>query len=134
MIDKEEMFELVLKACPSFKHAWKEFLDDWKDEDDLPLYLALGDLSRHISSLVEARQDSELEKLFEVVECWHTEGSPYVKEAATIGLLEGLQGESNAASIEFYLLPESKKWWGKVSEFWKNGKPIGYKSAYNNPL
>jgi len=52
MIDKEEMFELVLKACPSFKPAWEEFLDEWKDEKDLPLYLALGDLSRHISSLV----------------------------------------------------------------------------------
>ena len=124
MIEKDEMLELAVKACPSFKPVWEEFLDDWKDEKDLPLYLALGDLSRHISSLVETAQDSELKELFEVVERWHIEGSPYVKEAATIGLLEGLQGQSNAASIEPYLLPESKKWWDKVNEFWENGTLI----------
>ena len=124
MIEKDEMLELAVKACPSFKPVWDEFLDDWKDEKDMPLYLALGDLSRHISSIVETAQDSELKELFEVVERWHIEGSSYVKEAATIGLLEGLQGQSNAASIESYLLPESKKCWDKVNEFWENGTLI----------
>lgn len=124
MIEKEEMLELAVKACPSFKPAWEKFLDDWKNEDDLPLYLALGELSRHISSLVETEQDSELKELFEVVEHWHIEGSSYVKEAATIGLLEGLQGQSNATSIELYLLPESKKWWDKVNELWEKGTLI----------
>lgn len=124
MIEKAEMFELALKACPSFKPAWEEFLDDWMDDKELPLYLALGGLSRHISSLVETQQVSELTELFEVVERWLIEGSPYVKEAATIGLFEGLQGQSNATSIETYLLPESKKWWSKVNEFWENGTLI----------
>lgn len=124
MIEKDEMLELAVKACPSFKPAWEEFQDNWKDEKDLPLYLALGYLSRHISLLIETAQDSELKELFEVVERWHLEGSAYVKEAATIGLLEGLQGESNAASIELYLLPESKKWWDKVNEFWESGRLI----------
>lgn len=124
MIDKEEMFDLALKACPSFKPVWEEFIDEWKDEKDLPLYLALGDLSRHISTLVETKQDYELKELFAVIEGWHIEGSPYVQEAATIGLLEGLQGESNARSIELYLLPESKKWWDKVNQFWENGRII----------
>ncbi|MBK1888367.1 hypothetical protein [Marinobacter sp. DY40_1A1] len=124
MIDKHEMFELALKACPSFEPAWKEFIAEWDGEKDLPLYLALGDLSRHISKLVEEKQDSELDALFAVIERWHTEGSPYVREAATIGLLEGLQGESNARSIELYLLPESKIWWDRVNEFWENGKLI----------
>ena len=124
MIEKDEMLELAVKACPSFKPAWEEFLDDWKDEKDLPLYLALGDLSRHISSIIETAQNSELKELFEVVERWHIEGSSYVKEAATIGLLEGLQGQSNATSIEPYLLPESKKCWDKVNEFWENGTLI----------
>ncbi|MEL1217510.1 hypothetical protein TVA88_00025 [Aeromonas hydrophila] len=109
MIEKDEMLELAVKACPSFKPAWVEFLDVWQDEKDLPIYLALGDLSRHISSLVETAQDSEIKELFEVVERWHIEGSSYVKKAATIGLLEGLQGQSNVTSIEPYLLPESKK-------------------------
>jgi len=129
MIEKDEMLELAVKACPSFKPAWAEFLDDWQDEKDLPIYLALGDLSRHISSLVETAQDSEIKELFEVVERWHIEGSSYVKKAATIGLLEGLQGQSNVTSIEPYLLPESKKWWDKVNQFWGNGTLIDEQSA-----
>jgi hypothetical protein len=124
MIDKDEMFEFILKASPSFTSAWEEFLEEWSDEKELPLYLALGDLSRHINALVSSQQSSELKEIFAVVERWHIEGSDYVKEAATIGLLEGLQGESNAAQIEAYLLPESKLWWQKINEFWENGKLI----------
>lgn len=119
MIGKEEMFGLALEVCPSFSPVWEKFLNEWSGEKELPLYLALGDLSRHISSLVDTKQDSELKELFLVVELWHIEGSPYVKEAVTIGLLEALQGESNASSIETYLLPESKKWWAEVNNFWE---------------
>jgi len=124
MIDKDEMFPPILKASPSFTPLWEEFLEEWKDENDLPLYLVLGELSRHIASLVEARKVDELKEIFLIVEHWHIEGSAYVKEAATVGLLEELQGENNAVSIEAYLLTESKRWWLKVNEFWDSGKLI----------
>lgn len=59
-----------------------------------------------------------------MVELWHREGDHYVKEAATIGLLEGIQNNATHAAtdpvnFEAWLLPESKEWWDKLNQFWK---------------
>jgi len=123
------MIAPILDASPNFAPVWEEFLDEWEGDNDLPLYLVLGDLARYISSLINAKSDNELKKIFSVVEKWHLEGDAYVKEAVTVGLLEGLQntnvvGEGIPEKIESYLLPESKKWWVKVNEFWETGKLI----------
>ena len=45
MIGKEQMMELLLDACPSFRPRWEAFLEEWQETDDLPLYLALGDFA-----------------------------------------------------------------------------------------
>jgi hypothetical protein len=77
-----------------------------------------------------AAPDTEgLVRAFAVVERWHLEGDAYVREAATIGLLEDLQNDSLHAEtvpkqFEVFLLPESRKWWDKVEEFWRTGKII----------
>jgi hypothetical protein len=129
MIVREEMFQPILEVSDGFRPIWNEFLEEWKDDDELPQYLALGDLARYISSLISESKDEEIKKIFAVIERWHLEGDLYVKEAATVGILEDLQntnlvGEGVPEKIEFYLLPESKKWWLKVYEFWEKGKII----------
>ena len=129
MIYKEEMIKPILKAAPNFTLIWEKFLEEWAEEDDPPLYLVLGDLARYIGSLIIAGQDNELKNIFSVVEQWHLEGDTYVKEAATVGLLEDLQntnvvGKGTPEKIESYLLPESKRWWLKVNGFWESGKLI----------
>ena len=53
----------------------------------------------------------------------HLEGDQYVREAATIGLLEGIQnvwGNQNTDQELFaqHLLPESAKWWQSLNDFW----------------
>lgn len=123
------MFQPILEVSDGFRPIWNEFLEEWKDDDELPQYLALGDLARYISSLISESKDEEIKKIFAVIERWHLEGDLYVKEAATVGILEDLQntnlvGEGVPEKIEFYLLPESKKWWLKVYEFWEKGKII----------
>lgn len=128
MISKKEMLNPVLEASPSFMPIWKKFLEEWKDEDEMPLYLTLGDLARHIGALIESEKiesekSSEIQQIFSVVEAWHLEGDSYVKEAATIGLLEDLQntkvvGEGIPKKVEPYLLPESKASWNKINKFW----------------
>jgi len=95
---------------------------------DKPLYVALGSLVRNLLELVAARQEPELSQAFAVVERWHVEGDAYVREAATIGLLENLQNENIHAStspdeIVPFLRPESLKWWKKVEPFWNSGTP-----------
>lgn len=124
MIQRSQMFEPMLKACPSFQNGWTEFLADWKDEPgELPMYLALGDLARHLAALRISGQTDEFPAVFEVVERWHLEGDAYVREAATIGMLEGLQfaashTELDETEFEPWLLPNSKKWWDKLTRFW----------------
>jgi hypothetical protein len=118
----------ILEVSPSFGPVWEEFLAEWKDEDELPLYLLLGDLARHIGSLQKHGSESELEKIFAVIETWHTDGDDYVREAATVGMLEDLQNSGLVGvepdAFEAYLGPESKRWWEKVQRFWEHGELI----------
>ena len=123
------MFQPILEISDGFRPIWNEYLEEWKDDDELPQYLALGDLARYISSLISESKDEEIKKIFSVIERWHLEGDSYVKEAATVGILEDLQntnvvGVGVPEKVELYLLPESKKWWLKVYEFWEKGKII----------
>ena len=85
------MFQPILEVSDGFRPIWNEFLEEWKDDDELPQYLALGDLARYISSLISESKDEEIKKIFAVIERWHLEGDLYVKEAATVGILEDLQ-------------------------------------------
>jgi len=123
MIYKHEMIELVLDAAPNFTPIWEEFLEYWADEDDVPLYVILSDLARYIGSLIRDGKDQEIRNIFAVIERWHLEGDAYVKETATVGLLEDLQnsnvvGTGLSEPIEAYLMPESKRGWLKIQAFW----------------
>lgn len=128
-IKKEHMFEPLLEACPSFLPIYKEFLSEWQEDEDtklegLPYYLALGDLAHHLIELLKVRNTKSFSKVFEVVETWHVEGTNYVKEAATIGLLEGIQNIAshdksiNSEDFLFWLGPISKESWHKLNQFW----------------
>lgn len=119
----------MLAACPSFHADWEEFLREWSLDADPPLYLALGSLARRLIDLLANRQFLELSDALAVVERWHLEGDAYVREAATIGLLENLQNENLHAftspdEFEKLLMPESLRWWNKVAEFWRTGQPV----------
>jgi hypothetical protein len=127
MIEREDMMTPMLRACPSFESAWLEFVNEWREESDKPLYLALGSLARHLISMLAAQDTSGLSSAFAVVERWHVEGDAYVREAASVGLLEDLQNEglhesTRPADFERFLLPESLKWWRKVARFWSHGE------------
>jgi hypothetical protein len=129
MISREEMFEPLLEVSEGFKPIWNEFLEEWKEDDELPQYLVLSELARYISKLISKSNENELKNIFNVIERWHLEGDDYVKEAATVGILEDLQntnvvGIGVPEKVEKYLLPESRKWWHKVYEFWGTGKII----------
>ena len=129
MIGKLEMMQPLLQACPSFQCEWDGFLSDWSQETEKPLYLALGQLARHLISMLAAHDAPGLAQAFEVIERWHVEGDAFVREAATIGLLEALQNTSlhestSPREFEPFLLPESVKWWRKVDRFWNAGELV----------
>ena len=85
------MFDVLLEVDPTFQPVWDAFLDKWRDQIELPLYLALGDLARHVVGKLASGRTDELLQIFTVVERWLANGDELVQEAATIGLLEDLQ-------------------------------------------
>lgn len=125
MIAKEQVMPMLLRACPSFADRWQSYLAD--HEEGL-LYVDLGEFAHHVIDLVGREATSELPHVFDVVERLHVEGDAYVKEAATIGLLEGLQNIAENAGLdprrlEPWLRPESAKWWAQLNEFWAGKSP-----------
>ena len=125
MITKHEMFHLIVKASPGFQDNLNTFTAEWECEgEDLPIYLLLTDLAVYIKLLIEIDAVNELRLVFNIVERWHLEGDSYVKESATIGLLEDLQnvnvvGKITPNKVETYLLSESRKMWLELYRFWE---------------
>ena len=122
MIEKDQVMGLLLGASPSFVEDWKRYISDPTYDEEL-LYVHLGEFARHLVALMKNGKTGEFQAIFHVVERLHLEGDPYVREAATIGLLEAIQnvaGDSDLAPEAFYpyLGPESKHWWERLNESW----------------
>ena len=124
--------EPILVVCPSFLPAWQAFVAEWQEDalteqEGLPIYLALGDLARHLVRKLEGGDTGDFPAVFEVVERWHRQGTHAVKEAATVGFLENFQNTNlyaGGAPEDFlpWLRPETRPWWHKVERFWEHGK------------
>ena len=118
MIGKEQIIPLILEACPSFQRTFNE-----SGNKDL-LYVVVGDLARHLLIEYRAGRTGEFGAIYELIDRLHIDGEPYVKELATIGLLEGIQnvwlnsGE-DPENFGRLLLPESRLWWNDLNDFWQ---------------
>lgn len=124
LIERATMFGPLLNADPTFEPVWRAFLSEWGQEPELPQYLALAELARHLIAQLDRGDTSRFEAVFTVVERWHLEGEHYVREAATVGLLECLQntglhkGRTKPADFLEWLRPESRMWWDRLEQFW----------------
>lgn len=120
---------LLLEACPSFSERWREHMTFYEPEKEQLLYLDLGEFADHLVELHQLSRVEEFQAVFSVVERLHTEGDHFVREAATIGLLEDIQkvlGNMGADPQAFvqYLGPESMKWWRQLNDFWQAKIPF----------
>ena len=116
----------LVVACPSFEPEWQRFCDEWRDEEELPLYVSLGDFARHIIGMLSRGDTARFPAIFDTIEQLHVDGDDYVREAATIGILESLQNlnlHSTTEPEQFrpYLHTYSERWWDKLYDFWENG-------------
>jgi hypothetical protein len=128
-ITRESMFEPLLEADHSFAPIWRAFVEEWEDERELPLYLALASVACHLIEQLKAGETDKFHAVFDVVERWHLQGDAYVREAASVGLIEDLQNTNlrkgtTPTDFEPWLRPESKRWWDKVDKFWSQGEPL----------
>lgn len=123
------MFESLLEADPGLVPVWQEFVQEWEGEPDPPIYLALSGVARYLVNELKAGATDPFPAVFDVVEQWHIRGDHFVREAASVGLLEDLQNETlhegtQPADFEPWLRPESLRWWRKVERFWSHGELI----------
>ena len=120
------MLPRLVVACPSFAEKWEEHKREYFDEEDYLPYIALCEFSDHLIQLYSNGATQEFSAVFDEIEQLHLLGEPYVREAATIGCLEGLQNMMgnrgmDPAVLRPFLGPESAKWWDQLNKFW-NGE------------
>jgi hypothetical protein len=127
MIRADEVMALLLAACPSYVARWRAYRAE-PAFDAAELRLHLGDFADHVVDRLEGGEGDELPALCRVVEWLHVDGDDDVKEAATIGLLEGIQNVAGhrgvpTAGLEAALGPETRRWWRSLDEFWSGKVP-----------
>ena len=121
MITKPQVIPLLVEASPSFQAAVDEHLAYYEEEIH---YTLLGDFARHLLQLHRETRTAEFPAIAHVIERLHIEGDDYVREAATIGVLEGIQNvwANDGVDPELFtthLLPESRRWWDELNAFWR---------------
>jgi len=123
-ISKSEVMQLLLQACPSYQKQWDAYVqDNYENGDEQLLYIDLADFATHFVDLYKKHELREFPAVFDVIELLHISGDDFVKEAASVGLLEDLQNRllSNAINMNAfnqYLKQESLKWWNHLNDFW----------------
>lgn len=130
-ISKSEVMELILQACPSYRKQWDEYIQkNYESGDEQLIYIDLSDFATHFVELYKKNKLSEFPAVFDVIELLHVSGDDFVKEAASIGLLEDLQNrllsnEINTNVFIQYLKPQSLKWWNYLNDLW-DGKILNF--------
>lgn len=104
------MLPMLVKACPTFADKWEIHKQEYHDEENFLPYIALMEFNSHLIELYKTGITEEFPEIFTIVERLHTDGEHYVREAATIGLLEGIQNQLGNAGrdpevFREYLLP-----------------------------
>ena len=117
---------MLVDACPTFADARDAHVAEYGND---VLYVAAGEFAHHLLALQLGDATSCFAEVGATIERMHTDGTPEVKELATIGILEGIQnvwGHSSVSPDEFlqYLGPESHSWWQGLNTFWSGKAPV----------
>ncbi|GLX66594.1 DUF7674 family protein [Paenibacillus glycanilyticus] len=134
-ISKSKVMELILQACPSYKKQWDEYVQkNYKNGDEQLLYIDLANFATYFVDLYKHNKISEFPSVFDVIELLLTNGDDFVKEAASIGLLEDLQNrllnnEINTNVFNQYLKQESLKWWNHLNDLWDGKTNLCWRSS-----
>lgn len=113
MINKEDIIPELSKRFPDFTIN-PDFMGD-----EL-IYPILGEFARYIVQKFREENKQELIIIFEFIETLHTDADDFTREAATIGILEGLQNvsEIREQEIKKYLGKISLESWLSLNDFW----------------
>lgn len=109
---------MLLENCPSFR----------PEDPEQPTYILLAAFAEHLLERQRAGATEELPAAVRLIERLHVEGDAYVREAATIGILEAIQNISGWSGLDAeafgrHLLPVSRRWWDSLHAFWSGKIP-----------
>ena len=132
MITRDDLFTVFRTTDPLFATLTDGFVAEWSEgpttanEEGVPHYILAGAIAEAIVKGLAERNDDFCERSFAMIERLHVEGDAYVREIATIGLLEAIQGYMKAEKLKsdsavHRLGPESRVWWEKLIQFWEQG-------------
>jgi len=126
VIETDQVLDMLVQACPTFAAARDAHVAEYGND---VLYVAAGEFAHHLLALQLGDATSCFAEVGATIERMHTDGTPEVKELATIGVLEGIQnvwGHSSVSPDEFlqYLGPESHSWWQGLNNFWSGKAPV----------
>lgn len=129
MIEQDQIASILLKACPSFQEAWRVHVEG--NGENL-IYPVLGSFAAHLLQLYREGKRESFVAIGEAIERLHLDGSPFTTEAATMGILEGIQNVWANSGVDPelfhpYLGPESARYWQSLKDFWAGKVPyVGY--------
>lgn len=111
---------LLVEVCPSFRASWEGHLREYGND---VLYVAAGDLAHHLLSQHSSNDMSSFPAVAAAVEQLLVDGSLWVKEFVTIGVLESVQNVwgNNGVDPEIFashLGPEGMQQWKALNNFW----------------
>ena len=140
MIEENEMMSIVLNDFPGFKPMWDKYIEYYSDDEP---YIpgptcALDKFGTYIIQKIQEKPQDQvlLQKAFDLIERFATEGDEMVDLAATTGFLEYLSNVTpeKISGHDFikYLGPESKAYLKAYDELcgvqmdglWDEGEPF----------
>jgi hypothetical protein len=112
---------LLRAACPSFESRWQAYVSDPIYDESL-LFVHVGEFASHLVDLMVGGMVAEFEVVFDAVERLLVDGDLYVRQAATVGLLEGIQnvsgGKTDPEQFVPYLKPKTARKWQLLNDSW----------------
>lgn len=126
MINREEVMNLFIEACPSFKENWVAYFNSDDDRNNSTvLYSDLTCFANYLVCHIDNEIMLETKTVFDLIEQLIHQGDTFIKEAITVGLLEDIQNKLINQSIDLnifnkYMHTETKKSWGDLIDFWKS--------------
>lgn len=126
MITREEVMNLFIEACPSFKENWEAYISSEEDRNSSTvLYSDLTCFANYLVCQKDNEMMIETKIVFDIIEQILQQGDTFVKEAITVGLLEDIQNILISQSMglnvfNMYMHKETKKSWRDLTDFWKS--------------
>jgi len=127
MIEKQQIFPMLLQACPSYLSKYEAYIEqNYEIEEERLLYVDIGDFTAYMIECYAKRKTDEFDEAFDAIERMLVHGDSYVQDFAVVGILETLQNQLLDKEIELnefepLLQSESKAAWRHLIDFW-NGK------------